>query len=88
MPSKPIPRFMLRSCIALLASCGRVSNFSFHFSYRERKYVRYQVAFKCVPKEAEKLGELCPSNLLAATLLFKNGAAAAAQQVLGNRRRR
>ncbi|MGO8945110.1 MAG: hypothetical protein ACLQJ7_15730, partial [Syntrophobacteraceae bacterium] len=48
----------------------------------------YQVAFKCAPKEAEKLGGLCPPNPLAATLLFKNGAAAAAPQVLGNRRRR
>jgi hypothetical protein len=51
----------------------------------------YQVALKLVPKEAEKLGgwgDICPPNPLAASLLFKNGAAAGAQQVLGNHRRR
>ena len=30
----------------------------------------YQFAFKLVPKEAEKLGELCPPNPLAASLLY------------------
>ncbi len=52
------------------------------------KQISYQVAFRCVSKEAEKLGELCPPNPLAGTLLLKNGAAAAAQQMRGNRRRR